>query len=41
MFEEPELVLVGKLEEVTGGGGHNNDDGTGYTKLASHMPLSV
>jgi len=33
-FEKPIIIELGTLEEVTGEGGHNNDDGWGFSITA-------
>jgi len=38
-FEKPKLIFIGKLEEVTGEGGKNNDDGYRWSKLAKSRSL--
>jgi hypothetical protein len=42
-FEDPKVVVIGKLEEMTGQGGKNNDDGMHrqWTKLASSVRISL
>lgn len=33
-FEEPTIFIMGSIEELTGQGGANNDDGWYYSPLA-------
>lgn len=33
-YEEPIIEVLGKMEELTGSSGHDNDDGWGYDNCA-------